>query len=83
MYTESFKITVRFFWIIYHWLNAQDSRPSAKNNLHAPSKNCKAEQSQDFLTAFQDKLNESKSEVSKNLNKKKCKTWSPQIVVLK
>lgn len=39
-----------------------------------PKIKCKDKQSVVFLTAFRDKLNESESELSKYLNKKKCKT---------
>lgn len=60
--------------MIYHKLNARDN---AAKNKSLPLTKSKAKQLLDFVTASQDKLNESESGLSRYLNKMTCKTSIP------
>lgn len=66
-YTDSFKITSPF--LLDDVPLIKRARLETKSEEHSPLQKikCKAKQLLDFLTAFQDKLNESQSEVSKYL----------------
>lgn len=69
-YTDGFKITSPF--LLNDLPLIKRARLKTKSKEHSPFQKpkCKAKQLLDFLTAFQDKLNEKESEVSKYLNKR-------------
>lgn len=82
-YTDSFKITFPFLLDDLPLITC-DRRPDpilAKTTPPSPPppppplpKKCRAEQSLDFLLAFQDKLNESESEMLKYINEMERET---------